>query len=114
MGNGVDEHLRLCRVDVNNQLAEVIEQVKRVGEALSDERAAADQRAADERLTFLVDGKTFTHCSMASIDVLRAMRAIPLKIDDRGKLIAYGPRCLAWVGEALEAEWKRRLEEEKP
>jgi hypothetical protein len=46
MGNGLDEHQRLCRVDVNNQLAEVIEQVKRAGEALSNERAAADEMRA--------------------------------------------------------------------
>jgi hypothetical protein len=43
MGNGLDEHLRLCRVDVDNQLAEVIEQVQRAGRALLVEREAADE-----------------------------------------------------------------------
>lgn len=43
MGSGIDEHLRLCRVDVDNQLAGVIEQVQRVGKALRNEREAANE-----------------------------------------------------------------------
>ena len=39
----INEHHRLCRQDVDNQLGEVVEQVKRVHEALANERAAAEE-----------------------------------------------------------------------
>lgn len=45
--DGLDEHLRLCRQDVNNQISEVPEQAKRVLEALQSEREAGDQRIAE-------------------------------------------------------------------
>jgi hypothetical protein len=47
-GNG-DEHLRLCRQDVDNQLGEVVEQAKRAQRALATEREAAAELIADRR-----------------------------------------------------------------
>jgi hypothetical protein len=55
MGTGLDEHLRLCRVDVDNQLAEVTEQARRVLEAIHGERQAADERMAELRTLELLD-----------------------------------------------------------
>ncbi len=47
--DGLDEHLKLCRQDVNIQIAEVPEQVKRAYEALDTERAASDERIVKMR-----------------------------------------------------------------
>lgn len=55
MGNGLDEHLRLCRVDTGTQLAEVTEQARRVLEALACEREAADERIRQLRTLELLD-----------------------------------------------------------
>jgi len=43
---GLAEHHRLCRVDVDNQLAAIAEQVERTRRALTVERSASDERAS--------------------------------------------------------------------